>query len=56
MNMPTSEELDWMGELSRQFDLPVMFNFSQFDQGPTLWQTVEKKLEEVNQTLVHGCA
>jgi len=47
-NVP--EELDWMGELSRQFDLPVMFNFSQFDQGPTLWKTVEKKLEEVNET------
>ena len=42
-------ELDWMGEISRKFDLPVMFNFSQYDASPDLWREVHAKLEAIHE-------
>ena len=43
------DELTLMGDISRRFNLPVMFNLSQFDGSPELWKTVEEKLTQVNQ-------
>ena len=44
------EEIRWMGDLSRTYDLPVMFNLSQIDQAPNLWRKGFETLKnEINQ-------
>ena len=41
-------ELEWMGQLSKEFDLDVMFNLSQVDQAPDLWRVGFEKLAQLN--------
>jgi N-acyl-D-amino-acid deacylase len=45
-HMSVPQELEWMAKLSDQTKRPVLFNLSQIDQAPTLWQTVIQKLED----------
>ena len=46
-------ELDWMRHISETYDLPVMFNLSQFDQGPEVWREVLGRLETINRGPAH---
>jgi len=44
------QELEWMGRLSKTLDLPVMFNLSQIDQAPDLWQEGLARLRSLNES------
>ena len=41
-------ELQLMQELSQRYELPVMFNLSQFDASPNLWRDVLGQLDGIN--------
>lgn len=45
-HLEVAEELKWMSALSLEMNRPVMFNLSQTDQAPNLWQDLVKQLEE----------
>ena len=41
-------DLDWMGLLSKELDMKVMFNLSQIDQASELWRVGFEKMCELN--------
>ena len=43
------EELKWMEEVSQVTQRPVLFNFSQIDEDPTLWERVRDQLDDIAQ-------
>ena len=42
------QDLDWIGKISRELDLPAMFNLSQIDQDPIHWTRGLQALEAIN--------